>query len=173
MDKKEFIEKFSSSKSVQKRNRKAEKTSGGMIKFDYSENMPSIEFCEICIHPKGRTVNAYEMCMSADDIDIRKFKEVVAAHSETIREEYGEHCQLISHLVIPPEPKMIMKLSEHLDELLEMNVVVTVYDPESDKRGSCPMNEEFFQALRDYEDYEGMKDPEIFTNFLMNFIEML
>jgi hypothetical protein len=66
-----------------------------------------------------------------------------------------------------------MELGNHLDVLMEANVVITVYDPKSDKRGSCPMNEEFFQSLREDEDYKGMDDAEIFTDFLMNFVEIL
>ncbi len=174
MDKKEFIEKFASSENIQKRNQKALETSGGMIKFYYERDIPSIDFCEVCVHPKGRTVNVYEMSASLDGLDIPELVKDFRARSESYcRGEFGEGCQIIPNLVIPPEPKMIMELGNHLDVLMEANVVITVYDPKSDKRGSCPMNEEFFQSLREYEDYKGMDDAEIFTDFLMNFVEIL
>lgn len=173
MDKKEFIEKFSSSENIQKRNKKAEEMSGGMIKFDYRRNVPAIDFCEVCVHPKGRTVNTYEICMSSDDIDIPKIIEFRNTSLSYCRNEFGEYCQVLPNLVIPPDLSMIMELGKHLDELMKANVIVTVYDPKSDKRGSCPMNEEFFQSLREYDDYQGIEDAEIFTNFLMNFVEML
>jgi hypothetical protein len=173
MEKDEFIEKFASSENVQKRNQKAEEMSKGMIKFDYRRDVPSIEFCEVCVHPKGRTINTYEICMSPDDIDIPRlieFRNLSTSYGQT---EFGKYCQILPNLVVPPDPKMLMELGKHLDALMKMNIVVTVYDPKSDKRGSCPVNEDFFSSLREDEDYKAMSDAEIFQNFMMNFVEML
>ncbi len=176
MDKKEFIEKFASSDSMQERNKKATEMSRGMVKFDYKQDIPSLDFCEVCLHPKGRTLNVFEMCPSFDGVDILEFLEDFKRRSEIHFEgqiEPGENCQLIRNLVIPPEPKLIMELGEHFDALMGADIVITVYDPKTDKRGSCPLNEDFFQSLREDDDYAGMDDAEIFTNFMMNFVEML
>lgn len=177
MDKKEFIEKFASSENMRKRNQTAQEMSSGLVKFDYKRDIPSIDLCEVCIHPKGRTLNIFEMCTSFDGVDIPKLIEDLKSRSESYFEsqrELGENCQLIRNLVIPPDPKMIMELGDHLDALMEIGgIVITVYDPKNDKRGSCPLNEEFFLSLKEDDDYRGMDDAEIFTNFMMNFVEML
>ncbi len=177
MDKKEFIEKFASSESMQERNKKATETSGGMVKFDCRQDTSSVDFCEVCIHPKGRTLNVFEMCTSFDGVDIpelaKDFKNRSKSYFEGKR-EFGEHYQLILNLVVPPEPKMIMELGEHLVALMEIGgIVVNVYDPKNDKRGSCPLDEDFFLALKEDDAYAGMDNAEIFTNFMMNFVEML
>jgi hypothetical protein len=173
MDKEEFIEKFASSQSTKERNEKAAKASMGMIKFDYERDFPTIDFCEICIHPKGRTTNVFEMCMSSNDIDITEFKKFSKYSRDFCIEEFGPGCHVIPNIVIPPDPKMIMDLGEHIEDLKEMDVVVTVYDSKNDKKGSFPINTDFLSSLREDEDYEGMSDAEIFTNFMMNFVEML
>ena len=173
MDKSEFIESFASSESTKERNESAAKASMGMVKFYYDSETPSIDFCEICIHPKGRTLNTFEMCVSSDAIDPKTVKDFKDRSKNYHVEEYGGDGQVIPNIVIPPEPKMIMELGEHLDALKELDIVITVYDPKNDKRGSCPVNEEFLQSLREDEDYEGMDDAEIFTNFMMNFVELL
>jgi len=177
MDKKEFIEKFASSESIQKRNQKATEMSSGLVKFDYKQDIPSVDFCEVCLHPKGRTLNIFEMCTSFDGVDIpelvKDFKNRSSTYFES-QKEFGEHCQLILNLVIPPEPKMIMELGDHLDALMEIEgIAITVHDPKNDKRGSCPLNKEFFLSLREDDHYEGMNDADLFTNFMMNFVEML
>jgi hypothetical protein len=145
----------------------------GMVKFDYETEIPSIDLCEICVHPKGRTVNAFEMCMSSDGIDVSELADFKKRSRNYCIEEYGDGCQVIPNLVIPPDPKMVMELGEHLDELMNMDIVITIYDPKNDKRGSCPLNEDFFSSLREDEDYKEMGDAEIFTNFMMNFVEAL
>ena len=173
MEKEEFIEFFASSKSTKERNENAAKSSMGMVKFYYEKEFPQIDFCEICVHPKGRTLNYYEMCMVADDINMSDFSEFKKRSEAHCKEEYGEGCQVIPNLVIPPNPKMIMELGENIEALKEMDIVVTVYDQKKDKKGSFPINEDFFLPLREDEDYAGMNDAEIFTNFMMNFAEML
>jgi len=176
MDKKEFIEKFASSESMQERNKKATETSGGMVKFDCRQDIPSVDFCEVCIHPKGKTLNVFEMCTSFDGVDIPELVKDFKNRSKSYldQEESGRNCQLILNLVVPPEPKMIMELGEHLVALMEIGgIVVNVYDPKNDKRGSCPLDEDFFLALKEDDAYAGMDDTEIFTNFMMNFVEML
>lgn len=173
MEKEEFIERFATSESTKERNENAVKASMGMVKFYYERDIPSLDFCEICVHPKGRTLNTFEMCLSSEDIDPSLILDFKNRSEQYALEEYGGDGQVIPNFVIPPDPKMVMELGEHLDALKEMNIVVTVYDPNRDKRGSCPVNEEFLQSLREDEDYEGMSDSEIFTNFMMNFVEML
>lgn len=173
MEKSEFIEKFANSKSTEERNDSAAKASMGMVKFYYDSETPSIDFCEICVHPKGRTLNVFEMCMSTESIDMSKVKDFKDRSKQYHLDEYGGDGQVIPNIVIPPEPKMIMEIGEHLDALKELGIVITVYDPKRDKRGSCPVNEGFLQSLREDEDYEGMSDSDIFQNFMMNFIEML
>ncbi len=173
MDKKEFIEKFAASENIQKRNKKAGEMNRGLVSFDYKRDIPSIDFCEVCTHPKGRTLNMFKVCTSIDDISIKGLTEFKGRANKYFESqiEPGEHCQQILSLVIPPDPKIIMELGDRLGEL--MNMVITVYDPKSDKQGACPLSEDFFLSLKEDSDYEGMDDAEIFTNFLMNFVEML
>jgi hypothetical protein len=173
MEKEEFIEKFASSASTKERNESAAKASMGMVKFYYEQDIPSLDFCEICVHPKGRTLNTFEICMSSDVIDPARVTDFKNRSKEYHIEEYGGDGQVIPNIVIPPEPKMIMEIGEHLDALKELGVVITVYDTKRDKRGSCPLSEDFLASLRDDADYEGMSDGEIFQNFMMNFVEML
>lgn len=173
MEKEEFIEKFASSENTKERNEKASKASMGMVKFDYEREFPSIDFCEICIHPKGRTMNVYEMCISHENIDITEFEQFKRRSEDFCKKEFGPGCHVIPNIVIPPEPKMIMELGEHIEVLKEMDIIITVYDPKIDRRGSFPVNEDFFVPLREDEDYKGMSDAEIFQNFMMNFVELL
>lgn len=176
MDKNEFIEKFASSDAMQKRDQKAQEMSRGLVKFDYKRDIPTIDFCEVCLHPKGRTFNLFEMCTSFDGVTIpeliKDFKDRSNAYFKD-QKEFGENSQQILNLVIPPEPKMIMELGENLDALMEMGIMITVYASQSDKRGSCPLNDEFFMSLREDDAYTGMDNAGVFTNFLMNFVEML
>ncbi|MEE8401109.1 MAG: hypothetical protein V3R86_03035, partial [Candidatus Hydrothermarchaeaceae archaeon] len=160
---------------MQKRNQKATEMSKGMVKFDYTQSAPSIDFCEVCIHPKGRTISIYEMCASFDDINIPELiKDFEGRGGAYFEREKDKNSQLILSLVIPADPGMIMKLGEKLDEIINKSeIAITVYDPKTDKRGSCVLSKEFFSSLREDEDYEKMEDAEIFTNFLMNFVEML
>ncbi len=173
MEKEEFINFFASSKNTKERNETAAKASMGMVKFYYESEIPSIDFCEICVHPKGRTANIFEMCMSTDEIDMSTITDFKKRSEQYRREEYAGDCRMIPNLVIPPDPKMIMELGEQIDTLKEIDIVITVYDPKKDKKGSFPINEEFFVPLREDDDYEGMNDAEIFTNFMMNFVEIL
>lgn len=173
MEKDEFIDKFASSANTKERNENAAKASMGMVKFDYERDFPSIDFCEICIHPKGRTMNVFEMCVSQENINIEEFEKFRKHAQDFCIEEFGKGCHVIPNIVIPPEPKMIMDLGEHIDALKEMDIVITIYDPKSDKKGSFPVNEDFFSSLREDADYEGMSDAEIFQNFMMNFAELL
>jgi hypothetical protein len=173
MEKDEFIEKFASSANTKERNASAVKASMGMVKFYYEQEIPTLDFCEICVHPKGRTLNTFEMCMSSDDIDPARVTDFKNRSKQYHAEEYGKDTQVILNIVIPPEPKMIMDIGEHLDALKTLGVVITVYDPKGDKRGSFPINEDFLSSLREDEDYEGMSDSEIFQNFMMNFAELL
>jgi hypothetical protein len=173
MEKKEFTEKFASSESTKERNEKAAKASMGMVKFGYERDIPSIDFCEICIHPKGRTMNVYEMCASYEDIDITEFELFKNRSEDYCINEFGPGCHVIPNIVIPPDPKMIMELGEHVKALKEMDIIITIYDPKNDKKGSFPINEEFFGSLREDEEYRGMSDSEIFQNYMMNFAEML
>lgn len=177
MDKIELIKKFASSGEMQRRNQKAMEMNNGMVKFDYVQSAPTIDFCEVCIHPKGRTISIYEMCTSFDGVDIcgliKDFEGRAGAYFER-EKEAGENSQLILSLVIPPDPGMIMKLGEKLDDIINKSeIAITVYDEKTDKRGSCVLSQEFFSSLREDEDYAKMDDAEIFTNFLMNFVEML
>jgi hypothetical protein len=173
MEKEEFIEKFASSANTKERNASAVKASMGMVKFYYESDIPSLDFCEICVHPKGRTLNTFEMCLSSDDIDPARVMDFKDRSKRYHAEEYGKDTQVILNIVIPPEPKMIMDIGEKLEALKEMDIVVTVYDSKRDKKGSFPINEDFFLPLREDNDYAGMDDAEIFQNFMMNFAEML
>ena len=173
MDKSEFIERFATSKSTKERNESAAKASMWMVKFYYDQEIPSLDFCEICVHPKGRTLNTFEMWMSSDAIDPKTVKDFKDRSKQYHTEEYGKDTRIILNIVIPPEPKMIMEIGEHLDALKELGIVITVYDPKRDKRGSCPVNDGFLDSLREDEDFKGMSDSEIFQNFMMNFVEML
>ena len=173
MEKEEFIEKFASSANTKERNESAIKASMGMVKFYYEQEIPSLDFCEICVHPKGRTLNTFEMCMSTDDIDPARVMDFKDRSKQYHAEEYGKDTQVILNIVIPPEPKMVMDIGEKLDALKELDIVIIVYDTKRDKRGSCPVNEDFISSLREDDDYAGMNDAEIFQNFMMNFVEML
>jgi hypothetical protein len=173
MDKSEFIESFASSESTKERNESAVKASMGMVKFYYERDIPSLDFCEICVHPKGRTLNTFEMCLSSEDIDPPLILDFKNRSEQYALKEYGGDGQVIPNFVIPPDPKMVMELGEHLNALKEMDIVITVYDPKNDKRGSCPVNEEFLDSLREDEDFKAMSDAEIFQNFMMNFVELL
>ena len=173
MDKSEFIDKFAGSKNTKERNESAAKASMGMVKFYYEQEIPTLDFCEICVHPKGRTLNTFEMCMSSDAIDPTHVTDFKNRSMQYHAEEYGKDTQVIPNIVIPPEPKMIMDLGEHIGALKELDVVITIYDPKNDKKGSFPVNEDFLSSLREDADYEGMSDAEIFQNFMMNFAEML
>jgi hypothetical protein len=182
MDKKEFIEKFANSKNLRQRNINAQKLSMGAVSFDSRKEISfkvgdrefSIDFCEVCIHPKGVTMNFYEMCPTFDGVDIPSMAEDFKRRCETYFKMALEEGQYILNIVIPPEPKMIMQLGEYLDDIMRMgDFAVTVYDPVKDIRGACVISEEFFDSLREDPEYKDMDNPEIFTNFLMNYIDML
>jgi len=180
MEKKEFIDRFCASETRAERNRVAEERSQGLVRFEHLRDIASkegpIDSCEICLHPKGRTFNIMEICSSfeGDVLNlIEDFERRSTAYfkSQVMR---GEHSQLVKNLVIPPDPGMIMELGKHVERLLELgDFTVTVYDPKSDKMGACSMDQDFFDSLKEDPDYEGMKLPEIFTNYLMNFSELL
>jgi hypothetical protein len=173
MEKDEFIDKFASSANTKERNASAVKASMGMVKFYYEQEIPSLDFCEICVHPKGRTLNTFEMCMSIEEIDPARVTDFKDRSKQYHAEEYGKDTNIILNIVIPPEPKMIMELGEHINALKELDIVITIYDPKNDKKGAFPVNEDFFSSLREDADYEGMSDSEIFQNFMMNYAELL
>jgi hypothetical protein len=180
MEKKEFIDMFCASETKAERNRLAEERSQGLVRFQqkvdiHTEDGP-IDSCEICLHPKGRTLNIMEVCSSFDgDVSglIEDFEKRSTAYYKS-QVERGEHSQIVKNLVIPPDPAMIMELGKHVEKLLKLgDFTVTIYDPKSDKMGACPMDQDFFDSLKEDPDYEGMDLSEIFTNYLMNFSELL
>ncbi len=182
MDRTEFIEKFATSRYIAKRNEKARRTSQGMIKFKYLRGISfendgkdySIDLCEICIHPKGKTMNIFKMCTSFDGVDIIKLVKDLKICSKIYfnREvEPGEHGYYLPNLVIPPDPAMIMELGNHIKEI--EGIAVNIYDPQKDRRGAFLIDEDFFAPLRRDPDTEGLDNAGIFTNFMMDFIETL
>jgi hypothetical protein len=69
---------------------------------------------------------------------------------------------------------MIMELGEHLEEMIRLGgFAVTVYDAKSGRMGMFLIEEDFLSELREDPDYKGMSDAEIFTNFMMNYAELL
>ncbi|NOZ76127.1 MAG: hypothetical protein GXO65_00275 [Euryarchaeota archaeon] len=180
MDKEDFIDRLYSSETKAARNRMAEERSQGLVRFQTERDVPTpegpIDLCEICLHPKGRTFNVMEVCPSFDGGVLRiidDFEKRCRAYFEA-RVERGEHPQLVKNIVIPPDPGMIMELGKHVEKLLELgDFTVTVYDPESDKMGACPLDRDFLESLKEDPDYEGMELSEIFSSFLMGFSELL
>ncbi len=182
MDKTEFIERFAASKNIEKRNEKARRTSQGMIKFRYLKRIAfekdgkdySIDFCEICVHPKGRTINVFEMCTSFEGIDMMGLIKDLKDRSKIYFDceiEPGEYGYYLPNLVIPPEPAMIMELGSRIGEI--EGIAVNIYDPKKDKRGAFLIDEDFFAPLRRDPDFRGMDNAGVFTNFMMDFIEKL
>jgi hypothetical protein len=154
----------------------------GAVKFDSKKNISfkmddkdcAIDFCEICWHPKGVTMNIFELCPTFDRLDVGELIRDLKSRSESYFKSALEEGQCIANLVIPPNPKMIMELGKHIEEIMKLgDFTITIYDPEKDKRGACLISEDFFESIKEDEDYEGMSNDEIFTNFMMNYAELL
>ncbi len=195
LEKKEFIDTFEESPSTKERNLKAKRMTLGNIRFDYERDISvkdddkecSIDYCEMCYHPRGATVNTFEICTTFDGIDIPKLienlrektaiyfaQEKKVGNLKVISDNAEGQCGCVPNIVIPPNPKMIMELGEHIEEILEQGELsITIYDPKTDKRGAIAMDPDFFAALKEDDDYEGMTDAEVFTNYMMNFADLL
>jgi len=180
MDKDEFLERFCLDE--EDRHKRAERISKGMVRYErrknaiftFKDSVAKIDLCEVCRHPKGVTYTLCEVVPSFDGVDVGEMLLQVREKAEVFCKSEGTRGQCLINIVIPPEPKMIMELGEHLDEMTRLgNFAVTVYDTKSGKMGMLVIDESFLSELREDPDYEGMSDAEIFTNFMMNYAELL
>jgi hypothetical protein len=179
MEKGEFLEKFASSKATIERNNQIEKIHKGAIKFDYRKNIVFedgekeyiIDYGELCVYPAGLTLNLYEICPNFDGVELDSFIREVRERNERYFQSWGAKGRMITHFVIPPDKDMIFALGDHLDSLEGASVIV--YDADKDKRGCLLIEEDFFRDCRESEDFKSMEDPEIFSTFLLNFVEAL
>ncbi len=180
MDKEEFLERFCMDE--EERHRRAERISKGMVRYErrknavftFKDRVAKIDLCEVCRHPKGITYTLCEVVPSFDGVDVSEMLHRMREKAEVFCRSEGARGRCIINIVIPPEPGMIMKLGEHIDEMTKLgNFAVTVYDTKSGKMGMLVIDESFLSELRKDPDYEGMSDAEIFANFMMNYAELL
>jgi hypothetical protein len=179
MDKEEFLESFC--RHEEEKHSSAERVSGGLVRYERRRNVEfksgaravRVDLLEKCYHAKGVTCTLCEVVPSFAEIDVG---ELISGAKEKaqifMRCEGVEQCTV--NIVIPPSPGMIMELGEHISEMLRLgNFAVTVYDAKSGRMGMFLIEEDFLSELREDPDYKGMSDAEIFTNFMMNYAELL
>lgn len=182
MDKKEFIDKFASSEGMEKRKKEAEKLSRGAVKFDCRKNISfkkdgkdcTIDLCEVCLHPKGVTMNFFEFVTTFKGVDVGELIRDFKSRSESYFELALAEGQLVANLVIPPDPEMIIKLGEYIDDMMKLgDFTVIIYDPDKDRSGACFISREFLESLQADPSFKHMNMRDVFTAFLIEFAEMV